>query len=80
MIAYAVMDFNYIYYYLLNFDFYYDQIKIFDNGIISKKINNFITLQRWKMGKRNAEKDNLIGGSFFHAISTPTTPLNNPNV
>lgn len=40
----------------------------------------FLTLQRWKTGKRNAEKDNLIGGSFFHAISTPTTPLNNPNV
>lgn len=36
--------------------------------------------KRWKTGKRNAEKDNLIGGSFFHAISTPTTPLNNPNV
>lgn len=59
--------------------FNYIQIKVFVNEIISKK-NSFLTLQRWKTGKRNAEKDNLIGGSFFHAISTPTTPLNNPNV
>ncbi|XP_054722825.1 sorting nexin lst-4-like, partial [Uloborus diversus] len=36
--------------------------------------------KRWKTGKRNAEKEKLIGGSFFHVISTPANPLENPVV
>lgn len=31
--------------------------------------------KRWKLGKRKAEKDELLGGSFFHAICTPNEPL-----
>ncbi|CAH1253021.1 SNX33 [Branchiostoma lanceolatum] len=34
----------------------------------------------WKAGKRRAEKDNLIGGSFFLAIETPSTPLDMQDV
>uniref|UniRef100_A0A1A8G0J3 Sorting nexin 18b n=1 Tax=Nothobranchius korthausae TaxID=1143690 RepID=A0A1A8G0J3_9TELE len=29
----------------------------------------------WKMGKRRAERDDLVGANFFLTISTPTVPL-----
>jgi len=31
--------------------------------------------KRWKTGKRKAEKDPLVGGSFFIAIRRPEKPL-----
>lgn len=41
-------------------------------------IMHFLTCtddKRWKQGKRRAEKDELLGASFFHAIETPQKPL-----
>jgi len=31
--------------------------------------------KRWKTGKRKAEKDPLVGGSYFTAIQTPNKPI-----
>ncbi|KAH7729286.1 Variant SH3 domain containing protein [Aphelenchoides avenae] len=29
----------------------------------------------WKTGKRQAEKDEYVGGNFFHCVATPSQPL-----
>ncbi|KAM4533218.1 sorting nexin-18-like [Fundulus diaphanus] len=34
----------------------------------------------WKMGKRKAERDDLVGANFFLTISTPVVPLDLPEV
>lgn len=39
---------------------------------------HFITCtdeKRWKMGKRKAEKDELVGANFFFAVQAPERPL-----
>lgn len=44
----------------------------------SRVWQHFITCtdeKRWKAGKRQAEKDELLGLSYFHGIQAPDTPL-----
>ena len=41
----------------------------------SKLFNNFLTLteqKAWKMSKRQAEKDDVVGANFFKSISMPS--------
>ncbi|KAL7294914.1 hypothetical protein TKK_0011835 [Trichogramma kaykai] len=44
----------------------------------SRVWQHFITCtdeKRWKAGKRQAEKDELLGATYFHAVQCPDTPL-----
>ncbi|XP_076643986.1 sorting nexin 33-like protein SH3PX1 isoform X1 [Halictus rubicundus] len=44
----------------------------------SRVWEHFITCtdeKRWKAGKRQAEKDELLGDNYYHAIQCPETPL-----
>lgn len=44
--------------------------------LINISLNNYLLLvQKWKSGKRAAEKDKFQGGLFFHTIVMPSKSL-----
>lgn len=44
------------------------------------KIYHLFYLQKWKQGKRKAEKDEFLGGKFFLVLKTPAHPLDMSDV